>query len=260
MNQPAAIQSGSKILGQATLEAFQRDGYVVVPSLFDDAEMGAVSCLTDEVTAWPELPQRHMVYYEPSLLDDNERVLSRIENFCPYHDDFYDLLTNGRVMSCIDALLDEPAVLFKDKINYKMPGGGGFKAHQDVQAGWDSYAPLHITMLVSIDDATPQNGCLELAPGLHRQGLLGSHWKPLEEDRGFEYLSCPTKRGDGVFFDSFAPHRSWQNLTGSARRILYVTYNRAADGDHRKQYYLDKRASYPPDIERDPSKEYVFRV
>jgi len=31
-------------------------------------------------------------------------------------------------------------------------------------------------------------------------------------------------------------------------------------GDHLAQYYADKRKSYPPDIERDPDKEYVFRV
>jgi hypothetical protein len=42
--------------------------------------------------------------------------------------------------------------------------------------------------------------------------------------------------------------------------VLYVTYNRASAGDHRQRYYADKRASYPPDIERDPAKTYVFRV
>ena len=49
-------------------------------------------------------------------------------------------------------------------------------------------------------------------------------------------------------------------MTDGKRRVLYVTYNAASAGDHRKQYYVDKRQSYPPDIERDPSKEYAFRV
>ena len=49
-------------------------------------------------------------------------------------------------------------------------------------------------------------------------------------------------------------------MTDAKRRVLYVTYNAASAGDHRVQYYVDKRQSYPPDIERDPSKEYVFRV
>jgi ectoine hydroxylase-related dioxygenase (phytanoyl-CoA dioxygenase family) len=73
-------------------------------------------------------------------------------------------------------------------------------------------------------------------------------------------VSYPTEPGDVVFFDSFAPHGSGPNMSDHKRRVLYVTYNRAADGDHRKQYYADKRASYPPDIERDPQKDYQFRV
>jgi 2-aminoethylphosphonate dioxygenase len=39
-----------------------------------------------------------------------------------------------------------------------------------------------------------------------------------------------------------------------------VTYNRASDGDHRASYYTDKRASFPPDIERAPGVAYRFRV
>ncbi|MCH7831320.1 MAG: phytanoyl-CoA dioxygenase family protein, partial [Proteobacteria bacterium] len=30
--------------------------------------------------------------------------------------------------------------------------------------------------------------------------------------------------------------------------------------DHRPKYYADKHKNYPPDIDRDPAREYVFRV
>ena len=73
--------------------------------------------------------------------------------------------------------------------------------------------------------------------------------------------SSPTHApGDAVFFDSFVPHRSGPNLSDEPRRVLYVTYNRLADGDHRAPYYADKRRSYPPDVEREPGKQYVYRV
>ena len=255
-----ATNISESVITQSALDTFQRDGYLFVRGLFSDKQMRDISRWTDEVTAFPEVPGRHMVYYEPNLTSPKERVLSRIENFCPYHDGFNALLNSGLVMGCIDRLFDAPAILFKDKINYKLPGGDGFKAHQDVQAGWDRYAPIHLTMLVSIDDATLENGCLELAPGRHREGLLGSHWEPLDENAAMRYVSCPTHSGDVVFFDSFVPHRSRCNLTDRSRRVLYVTYNRLMDGDHRKRYYTDKRASYPPDVERDPQKTYVFRV
>ena len=143
-----------------------------------------------------------------------------------------------------------------------MPGGDGFKPHQDQQAGWSVYASLFVTALVAIDEATAENGCLELAPGQHKRGLIGREWTPLTEAEmaGMAFVPYPTKPGDAVLFDSFVPHRSGSNLTDAPRRVLYVTYNRLSEGDHRLRYYADKRKSYPPDCEREPGKEYVYRV
>ena len=45
-----------------------------------------------------------------------------------------------------------------------------------------------------------------------------------------------------------------------ACRVLYIRFNGAPEGDHRAQYYADKRKNYPPDIERDPNKDYSFKV
>jgi len=69
-------------------------------------------------------------------------------------------------------------VLFKDKINFKLPGGDGFKPHQDQQAGWSTYADLFITAMVSLDATTADNGCLELCAGQHTRGLLGVSGRP----------------------------------------------------------------------------------
>ena len=161
-----------------------------------------------------------------------------------------------------DQLALEPELIKSlDKINFKMPGSDGFKAHQDVQAGWDRYASLHLTMLLSIDSATTDNGCLELVPGAHGRGQLGESWRPLDDVSGdLHYAACPTEPGDAVFFDSFVPHRSAPNMTAQSRRLLYMTYNAQAEGDHREQYYADKRQSYPPDIERQAGRNYVYRV
>jgi ectoine hydroxylase-related dioxygenase (phytanoyl-CoA dioxygenase family) len=240
--------------------AFERDGFVVVRGLYDQAEMRQMTAWTDEVQALPEIPGKYMMYFEKSLLD-RSRVLNRLENFAPYHRGFEQLFT-GRMQDAVAQLVGEPAVLFKDKINFKMSGGDGFKPHQDQQAGWGTYADFFVTAMVSIDPTTVENGCLELAAGHHKSGIVGSEWKPLDGDTmsDMDFVSCPTQPGDAVFFDSYAPHRSGPNLTGKPRRVLYVTYNRASAGDHRHQYYADKRASYPPDIERDPGKTYIFRV
>ncbi|NKC14958.1 MAG: phytanoyl-CoA dioxygenase family protein [Gammaproteobacteria bacterium] len=223
--------------------------------------MDVIARFCDEVQALPEVAGRQMAYYEDSLREQGKRVLSRIENFCPYHEGFDEWLRTGKGPACVAQLFGEQAVLFKEKINFKMPGGDGFKAHQDVQAGWDTFAPLHITLLIGIDPATARNGCLEVAKGHHRRGLLGAMWQPLADDiEGVNYEPIETQPGDALFFDSYCPHRSAPNLTERARRVLYVTYNAASAGDHRLRYYADKRASYPPDCERDPGKQYRFKV
>ena len=112
---------------------------------------------------------------------------------------------------------------------------------------------------MTLDPATVENGCLEMAPGRHREGLIGEEWNPLSED-GLDLVPVPTAPGDVIFFDSFAPHASKPNLTGAPRRILYLTYNEARCGDHRLQYFADKRVSFPPDVERTGGTSYVFKV
>ena len=261
MSQGVQAKDRPGVLAAQAVEAFHRDGYVHVPGFFDAAVTAHAGRWCDELAGWPEAPGRHWVYHEDDRRTPGARVLSRIENFCPYHDGLRALVTGQRVMTALAEILGEPAVLFKDKINYKTPGSGGFEPHQDVQAGWDRYADLHVTLLLSVDAATPDNGCLQMAPGWHGRGLLGDAWTPLGDnvpDRA--YVACPTEPGDAVFFDSFVPHRSAPNGTGQARRVLYVTYNRRSAGDQRARYYADKHASFPPDIERDPGKEYVYRV
>src|SRR5580765_7622228 len=218
-------------------DVFQRDGFVVVPGLFDAQEIARSSEWTDELERSPEVPGRSMKYYEPSLLRPGERVLQRIENFCPFHDGFAGLCDGDKLRGSVSRLLGE-------------------------QAGWSTYADLFVTAMVSIDATTAQNGCLELCAGQHTRGLLGEEWKPLTDDdmRRLGGRAVPTQPGDAVFFDSYTPHASAPNLTAERRRVLYITYNRLSAGDHRVQYYADKRKSFPPDIERDPNRTYTFRV
>lgn len=249
-------------LGDAELETYRRTGWLVQRGFFDARETADVTHWTAELARMPEVPGEHMVYYEPSLADPAKRVIQRIENFCPYHAGFDGLVRHGKLSRAIDQLMDGETCLFKEKINYKMAGGAGFEAHQDQQAGWSTYAPIFVTALVCVDHATIENGCLEMPTVARLSGLIGREWEPLtpENMASFELLPVETFPGDVVFFDSYVPHASKPNMTEKDRRMLYLTYNLVADGDHRHRYFAEKRANFPPDIERDPGKEYKFRV
>jgi 2-aminoethylphosphonate dioxygenase len=250
-------------MDEGQIAAFQHDGYLLLRGFFNRDEVAEITRWTEELASAPEVVGRHWVYREASLLDPEDRmIIQRIENFCPFHEGFDQLVRHGRLMETVSRLFGEQAILFKEKINFKMPGGAGFKAHQDQQAGWSTYAPLFITALVGIDASTLENGCLEVAPGWHKRGLLGEEWKPLDDQRIAEVglKPVPTEPGDVLLFDSYVPHASAENMTGAARRILYLTYNRLSDGDQRERYYRDKFAAFPPDVARVPGSEYVFRV
>jgi len=250
-----------RILSEEQVEQFHSDGFLVVRGMYSPDEVAAVSAWTDAVAGYPEIPGKYMMYFEESQADGS-RILCRIENFVPYHEGFSKLITARRMQQAVTELFGEEAVLFKDKINFKLPGGDGFREHQDVQAGWDDFADLHITAMIAIDETNEENGSLEMIAGMHKQGVLGSMWAPLTDDdtQHVDYVAVHCLPGDAVFFDSYAPHRSQPNHTDQARRVLYITYNKLSEGDSREQYYTDKRRNYPPDVERDPDKDYAFKV
>lgn len=247
------------VLSAENIEAFERDGYFILRQGFNAKEMALIDVWIQEIYDLPEVSGKHWVYHEKSLKKDGADLVSRIENIAPHHAGFSEL--SAALEAPTAQLLGEPCVLFKEKINFKMSGGNGFKPHQDSQAGWDSYTDFFISALVSIDESNEENGCLEICAGHHHRGLFKS-WVPLSEDdiAGMEFIPCPTSPGDVVFFDCFAPHQSAPNMTETTRRIYYTTYNRASDGDHMAQYYADKHKNFPPDIDRDPLKKYIYRV
>ena len=67
------------------------------------------------------------------------------------HAGLQTLLCTGPLVDLASALLGEPAVLYKEKINYKLPGGAGYSAHQDAPAY--PMIDVHVSAMVAVDDA-----------------------------------------------------------------------------------------------------------
>jgi hypothetical protein len=247
------------VLDSNQIESFKRDGFLIVRGAFSPKNIKDFIKWTDEVLVMPEVSGKQWVYHEKDLKKDGARLINRIENISPFHNGFGEMTEILR--QPIGQLFDEEAILFKEKINFKMPGGDGFKPHQDSQAGWNVYADFFISVLVSIDTATTENGCLQICKGNHKRGLFKS-WEPLSDNdiADMKFVNVPTEPGDMIFFDCFTPHQSAPNMSNRIRRIYYATYNQKSAGDHQAKYYADKYKSYPPDIDRIEGKEYIFRV
>lgn len=243
---------------KAARDLYLRDGYVLLKRALPQDLKKKVVEWTDEIQTWDQDTKgKWMVYYETV---QGKETLCRTENFLPFHDGMKNLLCEGELKRIVDDLLGEDSALFKEKINYKLSGGGGFPPHQDAPAFTTFGQKNHLTVNVSVDAATLENGCLEVAIGEHKRGLFPqnpAHGGLTDaEEAKLKWTPVPLDSGDVLIFSSWLPHRSGANTTKKSRRALYVTYNTMADGDFREAYYVDKRVQFPPKAERDPTKDY----
>ncbi|REJ68847.1 MAG: phytanoyl-CoA dioxygenase family protein [Planctomycetota bacterium] len=232
----------SEWISPEQMAVWDRDGYLKVEGLLSPAEAAEVSAWVDEVAAWPDSDDKWIHHREDT---EHGVRLSRSENFMPFHEGLKKLLTSGKILESVSQVMGEPAVLYKEKINYKYPGGGGYAAHQDAPAY--EFIKKHVTCLIAIDANTPENGCLFFCPGRHKEGFIGLDDVGCitpEVAETLEWHATPTEPGDVLFFSSYAPHKSPPNNSNQSRRALYLTYNAAAEGDLRSAYYEDKRATF----------------
>jgi ectoine hydroxylase-related dioxygenase (phytanoyl-CoA dioxygenase family) len=171
-------------------------------------------------------------------------MLCRSENFVPAHDGLRRLLCTGAFVDVASALLGEPAVLYKEKINYKLPGGAGYSPHQDASAY--PMVERHVSAMVAVDDSDESNGALEVVsrrfdtvlPRDERGCIRSSVAETLE------WQLVPLRANQTLWFHSRTPHRSGANHSNVPRRALYPTYNAAREGDLRDAYYDTKRAAF----------------
>ncbi|MDA1014383.1 MAG: phytanoyl-CoA dioxygenase family protein [Planctomycetota bacterium] len=222
------------------IQRFQADGFVACADFLDAAMHAEVRGWVDEISAWPDRVDGHQHYREQT---DRGPVMARTERFLAFHDGMRGFLTAGRIISALGQLFGESAAVFKEKINYKNPGGGGFVPHQDAAAYRSEFGSLHITCLVAIDANTETNGCLWFAPGEHLRGLLPENGRGCLADEvagGLTWVPATLEPGGVLFFSSFVPHKSSANNSDLPRRSLYITYGKASEGDRREAYYADR--------------------
>lgn len=183
----------------------------------------------------------------------------RTEKFMDYHEGFKGLLCGDDLRGLIGQCSGEEMLLFKDKINYKLPHGNGFAPHLDAPA-YDHIGKIeHVTANMAIDPATIANGCLEIVPGSHTMnvelaegGRISDKW-----NREQEWVQVPLDAGDVLIFGSHLAHRSGPNKTDKPRASLYATYHARSDGeDLREKYYAHRRVAFPPDHEREAGIDY----
>lgn len=218
---------------------YERDGYLVLPGYFDGPTVAALAQAAEEVVGrvGPIEPGN------PRIQVDRIEGCYRIRQVWPVIDLSEALARLSRDESLVGlfrSLFEEMPVLFEDKLNYKYPHGGSpFLLHQDLTY-WEGYSPRLTSALIYIDEATEENGCLEVVPGRHRDGVLkkqmGKAGLMMEHQIVEEQLDpalavkVPGPPGTLVLFSCTTPHASGANLSDRPRCVVIFTYNPASDG------------------------------
>lgn len=234
---------------------WNNNSYLVFHGFLSD-RIHRISHWVEEISRWPDAISKWLKFYE---MEDPTK-LSRIENFVPYHPGLADLLLAGPLVELISQLMGEQALLYKERVNFKPPGGGAHAAHQDgvayecgSLAKFDPHLTPYISVLIAVDHATLENGCLQVVPQwpISKLDILQME-RPYPHHPSFSKITqsiedsldwhpIETRPGDVILFTERLPHRSTANHSHRPRRILYGVYNPATDGDRRQRYYEDKR-------------------
>jgi len=224
----------------AAVAHFLSTGWLLTQTLDDDG-VRDLRRWVDEVAGWPDDGDGWLHHRE---MTDEGPKLCRSENLIPFHEGLRALLCTAALAETASALLGEPAVLYKEKINYKLPGGAGYAPHQDAPAY--PFVAAHVSSMVAVDDATLANGCLEVVSGMHHELLPMDDTGCIRADvvESMEWGTVEVAAGQTLWFHSRTPHRSGPNTSALARRALYPTYNAASEGDLRADYYREKLAAF----------------
>ena len=117
--------------------------------------------------------------------------------------------------------------LYWDQSVFKQPHGAEpVLWHQD--NGYAYVEPqAYLTCWIALTDATPDNGCIAVMPGVHREGTLAHRSTPVGEECWGDWATAvevPVRAGSIVVFTSLTPHATRRNTTDDVRKAYIVQY------------------------------------
>lgn len=208
---------------------YRERGYAGVRGRFSPGDVATwhreCQRLWDLVTARPDDPRVQFRNHT-----SGERIADRIDPLLDVSPLFLELSVDPRMVEPVGAVLGGPATIMKAKLITKRPGTHGYGLHQDYPY-WASLgipADAMLSVMVAVDAASPDNGALEVWPGLHHarlpappDDLYDVDESQLDLDAG-ELVSLDA--GDLLLFHSLVPHRSGPNRSSRPRRAVFLTY------------------------------------
>jgi ectoine hydroxylase-related dioxygenase (phytanoyl-CoA dioxygenase family) len=204
-------------------------GYFVFEDAFDAATLAR---LTDELAPGDESVRRFLSRAPDGRFSvaglDTQTVAPHAVTRSPFARRF---VANDVLSGIARDLVGPDVRLYWDQSVFKQPHGAEpVLWHQD--NGYTYVEPqAYLTCWIALTDATPENGCVAVMPGAHRDGTLAHRTTDIGEECWGDWSSAvevPVRAGSIVVFSSLTPHATKRNTTDEVRRAYIVQY--APDG------------------------------
>ena len=223
-------------LTPAEIKQYQNDGYLVVEDVLSADEVKNLRLACDARGIKNILEEKEYTIKTVHLAEATVLIPSLLE-----------LASHPSIVKKIQSLLGDNIQLHHSKLTVKpsTPGAGPIAWHQDF-----AYLPHTNTdilaVMVMLDDATEENGCMQMVRCSHKHGLLNNPGHGLFTDSGevsferdpsenkdqwaggSEVVSILPKAGGISIHDCLTVHASGVNLSGKPRRGIVFQY-RAGD-------------------------------
>ena len=231
------------------IDDFHQDGYLIVRELFDPQEIAGLLrfAKADATLADEAYVRRDSGGGETRLALRND-----LDDTVPYT----AVVRSQRIVQAMQILLGDEVYHYHHKMMIKQPRiGGAWEWHQDY-GYWYNFGCLFPDMgscMVAVDQATTENGCLQVLKGSHKLGRVdhvrigeqvGADPERVKAARQrFELVAVELEPGDGLFFHGNLLHCSDQNHSEHPRWSLINCYNTR----HNDPYIQDGRhPNYSP--------------
>lgn len=209
---------------------YDRDGYLLVERLFDDAE---VAKMIAEAEGGGRVANSRYSSADGSGKKVNLAIWQELGS-----DIWSAASTCPRIVNTARVLMGEEISFYHGKVMMKEARtGGASEWHQDYGYWYqDGFLYPHmLSAFVALDPATRENGCLRVLQGSHRLGRL-EHQMVGEQvgadpervrlaERSLETVYCEMSPGSVLFFHCNTLHTSAPNESDRHRRAFIMCYS-----------------------------------
>jgi ectoine hydroxylase-related dioxygenase (phytanoyl-CoA dioxygenase family) len=219
------------------IENYNHNGYLIIKNFISTDEVNKLYGIANN----DDLLQKHAF----DLNDQTGKKTKLTLWYTPGNDAFGLLTKSERIVNAVDDLLEGKSAVchFHSKLLQKAPKvGGAWEWHQDYGYWYKNEFLLPdqmMSVMVSITDATKENGCIQVIRGSHKMGRIehGFSGEQVGASQHYVDLALKTmdlvyveiKAGDALLFHSNLLHRSEANVSDKARWSIISVYNRASN-------------------------------